>query len=520
MIYFGQLLCGNARNNPNRLAVVSDRRQLTYEELNRESNRTANALRRRGVKKGDKLALLMNNSVEWVILWCACQKLGVVVVPLHGRLRPAEFVRIIELTACTVLAFDPSYTEAVNEISRRCRGLHGYVYTGTPEGPVPENVMLLSEGTDEREAQAQLKSDDPALILFTSGTTGNSKGVVRTQEMVVLHAVTLALANRSDRPAEVMMTTSPLYHTGGLLCMFKMMLMAGTLVLIDRLEPADVLRLIEAHQVTQLMILPPVTYERLYLFEGRDGYDLSSVQEVCVSAGKCTYENAMHIFEVFPNCHLRPSWGSTETCSVTGMQLHREELLKEPALINSVGRVNSFNEVRVVDKRGRDVPKGTMGEALVRSPMVFSGYIGAPELDEVPFTRDGWFKTGDLVRIDPDSDCLYFMDRKKDIIKTGGENVCALEIERVIQSNPAVLECAAVGVPDDRFGEAIGAAIVLRPGCSISPGELTEFCVTHLPNYKKPRYLAVLDKLPTNSVGKVQKTELRKDARSIFTPIA
>ena len=371
---------------------------------------------------------------------------------------------------------------------------------------------------DDREAKIPVASNDPALILFTSGTTSLPKGVVRTQEMVVLHGLTLAM----DAPGEeepVMLTTAPMHHSGGLLCLLKMSVLGGTLVIHERFEPEVLLDLMAERRVTQVMMLPPIVYERLYTGGAWKTLDLSAVREVCVSAGRCTNELAEHIFEMFPNCWLRPSWGSTETCSVTGMRLTRAALEKDPGLVNCVGRVNVMTEVRVVDETGQDVPEGTVGQALVRSPMVFSGYLGTGRCKENPFLKGGWFQTGDLLRMDPESRCFYFMDRQKDMIKTGGENVYAPEVERVIMEYPAVQDCAVVGIPDARFDEGVAAAVVLKPGCTLDLEDLVEFCRKRLPSFKKPRYIGILPELPVNSIGKVQKNLLRKQAGTLFRPV-
>lgn len=178
-----------------------------------------------------------------------------------------------------------------------------------------------------------------------------------------------------------------------------------------------------------------------------------------------------------------------------------------------------MTEVRIVDDDGHDVKPGEPGEAWVRSPMVFKGYINQRKRTTKALSNDGWFRTGDIMRLDPESELFYFIDRKKDVIKTGGENVFALEIERVLQKHPAIRECAIVGIPDVRFGEAIGAAIVLEPGQEITGDELVEFCREKLPSFKKPRHMAIMEELPVNPIGKVQKTILRDKADQLFKPI-
>lgn len=255
MLQCGMFLIDHARNYPHRAAVITNRRTLTYDELNRESNCLANALRRRGVCKGDRISLLMKNSAEWVVIWYACQKLGAVFVPLHSRLTQSELIRAVRLANSVILIYGAEFGELAVSIRSACSSLHTLICADEQgaEGNISW-AQLLADRTDEREVQVPLTNDDPALILFTSGTTAASKGIIRTQEMVALHGITLALGSERKRRSEVMLTTAPLYHTGGLLCLFKMAVLGGTLVLPDRFDPAEVPKLIERHRVTQLIL--------------------------------------------------------------------------------------------------------------------------------------------------------------------------------------------------------------------------------------------------------------------------
>lgn len=527
MLHSGQLLLSNARNFPERKAIISRTRSLSYSELNRESNCIANALRKRGVKKGDAAGIILKNSAEWVIAWFACQKLGVVFVPLHVRLRAEELITSMKMIKCKILFFGESFHEKAEQICYSYEDLQIKVCVGAPDSKYPHSSgyslsweELLQE-KDEREAQTELENQSPSVVIFTSGTTGAPKGVIRTQEQVVLHGITLALRNNHPGVNDIMMSTAPLYHIGGLQGFLKMLVLGGTYITLERIDPGEVLTMIEKWKVTQLQMLPPVTYERLYNDERWKSADRSSVWEVCISAGKCTEAYIDHVFEMFPNCHLRPSWGSTETCSVTCMQLEKERYYTDKSLLNAVGAAMPLTEIRIIDERGNDVAPGNPGEAVVFSPMIMDGYVNGyeEEEDNEIFFENKWFKTGDIMRLDPGTGYYYFLDRKKDIIKTGGENVFALEVERVIQKYPNVKDCAVVGVPDDRFGEAIGAAIVLTEGKSIDTDRLLEFCKERMPSFKKPRYLAILNELPVNCVGKVAKNILNNKAESIFKAI-
>jgi len=518
MLQVGYILTVNSHNYPDRYAVIDKRRSLSYAELNNKCNVLANALMKRGVTKGMKVGLLMKNSVDWIISWYATQKIGAVLVPLHERLDANDLAWIIRISECKVLVFDSVYDNKAAEIRSLCPQILVSVRRGSDGDPSCISWDGLFADPDETEPEVTIFDDDPSLILFTSGTTGAPKGVMRTQKMVALHAMVMAMGADNTRTGEVMLTTAKLYHAGGIVCVLKMLMMAGTLILPERADPVETIRMIEKNHVTQLMMLPPIIYERLYNDKEWQNHDLGSVREVCVSAGRCTVETAEHLFAIFPNCRLRPSWGSTETCSVTGMLLSKEELSADPSMINTVGRVNALTKIRIVDKNNRDVREGEVGEALVSSPLVFSGYLKEKKNHPDYMLDQIWFKTGDLIKKDPLNNCYYFIDRAKDIIKTGGENVAAMEIERIILNNPAVADCAVVGIPDSRFGEGIAAALVLKPGCKLNSEEFKAFCKDSMPGYKKPRYLAFVKKLPQNSVGKIKKDILREDWK-MFKPL-
>lgn len=516
MFQVDYFLTRNATCYPDRLAVATGKGALTWKELDGRATWLAQALATKGVRKGMRVAVLWHNSIEWALIWYACQRLGAVPMPLNTRLLPEEIVRHVELAMCEVMFCAARFTAAAQSVAATSE-LELLIVETSPATDSLKAVSwddLLACGSSERP-DVDVEEDDESVVLFTSGTTGEPKGVVRTQRMVRDHALVLAMDDGTSRD-EVMVTASPLYHTAGLLCVLKMAALAGTLVLAERLDPSAVLDLIERYRATQVMLVPPVVYGRLAAFERWRSYDLSSVRQVLISAGRCDLSYARIAFMLFPNASLRFSWGSTEACSLTGEAVSREEIERDPELVCTVGSVNPLVEIRLVDEQGFDVSDGSVGEALVRSPMVFGGYLGTGELDE-PFV-DGWLKTGDMLKRDARG-FYYLVDRKKDMIKTGGENVYALEVERVLLQHPSVEDCAVVGVRDERYEEGIAAAFKLVPGATLTADDVVTLCEGRLPGFKKPRYWAVVDELPVNSVGKVQKGKLRAQGRSLFSPL-
>ncbi len=516
MFQVDYFLTRNATCCPDRLAVATTEGSLTWGELDKRATWLARALAAKGVRKGVRVAVLWHNSIEWALIWHACQRLGAVPVPLNVRLLPSEIAHHVEVAMCEAMFCAARFVEAAQSAASTGR-LRLLVVEKPMEVGAVETVPwddLLAGGSSER-LDVEVEEDDESVVLFTSGTTGEPKGVVRTQRMVRDHALVLAIGNGAAND-EVLVTASPLYHTAGLLCVLKMAALGGTIVLAERLDPPVVLGLIERYRATQIMLVPPVVYGRLAAYDGWRAFDLSSVSQVLMSAGRCDLGCARTVFELFPEARLRFSWGSTEACSLTGVAVSRDEVEDDPGLVCTVGRVNPLVEVRLVDEEGADVPEGAVGEALVRSPMVFKGYLGASGPDDV--FEDGWLRTGDMLRRDARG-LYYLVDRKKDVIKTGGENVYALEVERVLLQHPSIEDCAVVGVRDERYDEGIAAAIKLVPGAALAADEVKALFEGHLASFKKPRYWAVVDELPTNSVGKVQKGKLREQGGPLFSPL-
>lgn len=518
MYQVSYFLTRNASSFPDRLAVASCDETLTWSELNEQSTKLANALLQRGIKKGDRLAIIWENSTTWMIVFYACQKLGVAMVPLNPRLLPKELNRIMNVVESTFLFVSSKYATMAQGIIDEDIALVQLVTEkkGDLDISLSWDEFITLGSTDA--IKVDVCASDESIILFTSGTTGRSKGVVRTQGMVRDHALVLGIENRAlYTEHEVMLTTSPLDHAGGLLCAMKMASLAGTMVLIDSLRPQSILQLIDKYRVTQIFMAPPLVYARLVKVPNWHIFDLTSIKDVLISAGSCQQSSVDAIYALFPKASLRVSWGSTETCSPTGAVLSRHQIEEEPSLLQSVGTLNPLVEVRLVGEAGEDVDDGSIGEAWVRSPMVCSGYLGDSRETFEAF-EDGWFKTGDLLRRD-ERGYFYFVDRKKDVIKTGGENVYAQEVEQVILRHPSVLNCAVVAIPDKVYGEGIAVAMVLKPGLSIDGEELVSYSKKHLPSYKKPRYFATVDQLPVSERGKIRKDILRDQGLSLFQPL-
>ena len=517
MEFLGGLLAGNAEKFPDRIAAIHGENTMTYRQLNREADRLANSLRRIGLKKGDRVALLMKGGIEWLLVFYACQKLEAGLTLVHLRLMQEEMLRMVALTGAATLIYSSEYSQQAGYIAAQShKGFRMIMHS--PGECLPDGAysfeMLMRED-DCSDAQADMTGDEESIILFTSGTTSAAKGVVRTQRIMSAYASVLA-DKKSLEAGDTMLTPAPLYHATGICCVIKMLVNAGTLILLDHFDCEKVCAQIQRYRATQIALVPPASYQRLKASGYPEKYDLSSVKLAHVAAGKASQECFEDLFGMFCNAGVRLSWGSTEASNITELTLGRGDIKDNSRLLASVGKVNSVAELKLVDKDGNIVVGAGKGEAYVRSPLVFGGYLNAQELTERSFSDD-WFDMEDIMYRDEEG-YYYLLDRKRDVIKTGGENVYAQEVEQELLKNPSISECAVIGVPDRRYGEAIAAAIVLKNGCTLDGKGFISFCREVMPSFKKPTYWAFFDSLPKNDVGKVQKPKLR-DRTELFTPI-
>ena len=502
---------------PDRLAFVFKDKRYTWSELNREVNRLANSFSSIGLKKGDRVAYMFANCAEVILVFLATQKLGATALPINTHFLSGEISRIKDAVDCKAAVYEQRFSDTIHAAATAYGKLEHMIVLGEPKSD-ELNLTQLMDNPDCHEAQVDLKADDESVIILTSGTTGTAKAVLRTQSMMREYGLMLAIENDNSHKPEVALTHCPFFHTACLSILVKMLALCGTFVLVDKVDPEFIFSQIEQYHVTMMLMVPPLLYMRLYESGLWKKCDTSTLREAQFTGGKCSMDYVHKIFTMFPNGKLRPSYGSTEICASCSAVLSREEFERRPELCKTVGRINANCEMKLVDADGNEVPVGEVGEGLVRSPAVFRGYIKNDELNARVLEPDGWFHTEDLLRRDEEG-FYYLVDRKKDMIKTGGENVYAQEVEDVLRNHPSIFDCALIGVEDARFGEAVAAAIVLNPGASLTDEELISYCRANLPSYKKPRYVAYVDELPHNVTGKIQKSVLRENADKLFRPI-
>ncbi|GHT78097.1 hypothetical protein FACS1894104_0780 [Actinomycetota bacterium] len=503
---------------PERLALVFDDKELTYKELNEMANMLANGLISRGIKKGDVVGYMFCNSIETVVCFHAITKLGAVALPINTLIYSEELTYTLNKADAKVLIYHEEFDDKIQEAKSRFDREFIWIRKGLePDKTISEYDDILASGSSD-EVVVDLDWFDPCYTMFTSGTTGKPKAVQKTSLMVRDYALQMTACNENIYSPEVILTHCPLFHLGGFRNIIKAVAISATLVVLSNMCPQRILEMIERYHVTQTYFIPPILYLRLRQVENWQKYDLSSVRQAQSSGGKMTLDYAQAIFELFPNCLINVAYGSTETACPIGCLLDRDEIKQNPERFQSIGLVHPLYEARILDAKGNEITEtDEVGELVVKSTTIADKYLNDEELSKTSFV-DGWFYTEDMVRRSKDG-FFYLTDRKRDMVKTGGENVYAQEVEGVLLDYPTVEDCAVIGVPDERFGEGIAAAVVLKSGYSLDTDDLIRYCKQNMPSFKKPRYITVMDELPRNSVNKIQKQILRDKHEGLFKRI-
>jgi acyl-CoA synthetase (AMP-forming)/AMP-acid ligase II len=472
----------------------------------------ARLLLAQGLVPGDRVAILGENSMDHILILFGAAMAGMVAVPLNFRLAPRELEYIlVDAEARMLVVPDRSSLEKGVELAGRVAGLR--VFSGAPgvdgvphweaaQAAVPRSVSL---GDTDR-----FSPTDVVLQLYTSGTTGFPKGVQLTHANIVglaLHSWCGLLSKPGPGSRELVI--APLFHVGGI-CTATNTLLAGGAVLLHRsFDPERVMDALEREHVTAVFMVPAMIQAIVHGVAGVEKRDVRGLKRVSYGAAPISESLLARAIEVF-NCEVVQYYGMTETCggalSMTWPD-HQAALAGRPELLRSCGRAMAGVGVRIVGVDGTVLPQGETGEIAIRSTTNMKGYWKLPD-ETRRALRDGWVYTGDAGYMDTEG-FVYLRDRMKDLVITGGENVYPVEVERVLGGHPSILEVAVIGVPDERFGEALLAVAVLRPGATLELDELVAYARDHIAGYKIPRQLTVVEALPRNASGKLQKAELR-----------
>lgn len=491
----------SVRRFPDKTALVFGDTRYTYSQANTRINHIANGLTALGIRPGDKVAFLFPNCCEIVLIYYAIQKIGAVAVPLNFRLISQEIRFLIENSDSCVLVFSPEFCDKVADT-----GLDGKLRL-VCGGDDPRFSLTLSGLEDmgsSEEPELFLNGDALSRIQFTGGSTGLPKGVMRThnQDLCELFGEMMYSKIGAD-PDAVVLIQCPLEHHGGHSWFTATLAAGGTLIICAAYDPDKVLGSIERERVTHMLLLPPTTYLRLCEYPGTAGRDLSSVRVAQSAAGGTNLQIICEMSRVFTNAELYYGWGQTESGLGSTVILSKADCRGQNGYTNCVGRAMPFMEMKIVDENWNELPRGEIGEAAVRSPACMKGYYKQPQLTAALMGPDGWMRTGDIMYEDADG-YFYMLSRKKNVIKSGGENVFCEDVESVIRLHPVVEQCVVTGVPDPKLGEAVMAIIQLKPGATLTLAELQAHCKKHISSYKKPLYMEIVDDFDMDDAGKIR----------------
>lgn len=508
-----------ARIFSNKIGVVCEDLRFTYREFGERCDRLSDALSKLGLQRGDRVAYLSFNCHRLLEAYYGVPQVGAILLPMNIRLSPEELGYILNDSSPRLLFFDPEFTPLVEALRPHVKSVeHCIALRGAKPGWAhPHSYDELLAGAEPRHIDYRsLDENSVAELFYTSGTTAHPKGVMLTHRNLYLHAFYTAMGIRGAGTVdgEVHLYTVPLFHVNAWGAPHILALTGGRNVMIKKFDPVTVLELVQRERVTRLHMVPTMVIA-LINHPNFSKYDLSSVKEVMMGGAPTSTALVQQVEQKIPGCVAKGGYGLTETSPVLTAAHMKAHLAQESVEIQlrrkaTAGYALAGSEVRVVDPNGCDVkPDGQqVGEVIVRGDIVMAGYWKQPE-ETARVIRDDWFYTGDLATID-DEGYVLVVDRAKDMVLSGGENVATAEIERVLYTHPAVLECAVIAVPDDTWGEVPKALVALRDGQPAGEREILNHCQQHLAGFKVPKSVEFMDSLPKGGTGKILKKVLRE----------
>lgn len=496
-----------------KIGVIDGDKQFTYAQFGQRTHKLANALRGLGCEKGDRISFLTYNTHQLLEAYFGVVEAGGILNPINIRLTPQDIAFILNHSGSKMLFFHKDFAPLVQGIKGSLDSCKTYVVMEAPraEPATHEYEQVLGPASAEYHRR-EIDENEIAELFYTSGTTGQPKGAAITHRTLYLHAMNTAIAMHTS-DTDVILHIVPLFHVNGWGTPQMLTMVGGTHVMLRKIDPAMLLGLVQQHKVTRMFGVPTI-FNALLNFPDLGKYDLSSVENVMLGGAPSAPALVKAIQERF-GCRCIVGYGLTETTPVLTLAWPKAHLAAEPVekqleRQSKTGYPLPGISLRVVDSDGRDVrPDGQqIGEIVVHSNVVMDGYYKDPEGTRNAI-RDGWFHTGDMA-VQDEEGYVLIMDRSKDIIISGGENISSVEIENCLYAHPKVFECAVVAVPDDKWGEVPKALVVLKPGQTATPDELIAYCKANLAGFKVPKSIELRDSLPKGGTGKILKANLRE----------
>ncbi|MDD3678025.1 MAG: class I adenylate-forming enzyme family protein [Dehalococcoidales bacterium] len=511
------MLAKNAKLYPDDIALVelkpslNYRCEITWREFDNRSNKIANALYNTGIRKGDKVVHLMTNSIDWLVAYFGIIRTGAWAVPLNFRFTAKDILYCTQIAEAKAFLFGPEFVERVSEIRTQLTSVKKFIYIGddAPEWAQPVDDFTLSASVNP--LNVELNPDDPCGLYFTSGTTGQPKPILLTHKNME-HAAIVESRHHGQTKDDNFILIPPLYHTGAKMHWFGSLYTGSRATLLREIKPAYIFEAVHNEKGTIVWLLVPWAQDILVALDTgelkKEDYKLNQWRLMHIGAQPVPESLIQHWKTYFPDMLYDTNYGLSESTGPGCVHLGVENIHK----VGAIGKPGYGWQVRIVDDNDNDVPAGMVGELLVKGNGLMKEYYKNPQ-KTAEVLKDGWLHTGDLAKTDEDG-FIWYVDRKKDLIITGGENIFPIEVEEVLLFNPKIYDAALIGIPDIRLGEIAVAVIDPKPGAGITTEEIESYCIEKLPKYKRPKII-VFDKVPRNATGKIEKVKLREKYKDL-----
>lgn len=496
------------QQHPDTTATICAGRQQSFRQLVQRVAKLAGALHRLGVQRGDRVAILSMNSDRYLESYLAIWWLGAVANPVNTRWSVPEIVYSLNDCDSAVMIVDDTFLKLTDDIRAGAHALRTLIHVGeqsTPDDILPYEVLIRDAVAIE---DRRCDFNDLAVICYTGGTTGAPKGVMLSHGNLWSSAIA-RLAQAPLSSSAVTVHVAPMFHVAGLSGVITSGITGGTNVFLASFNSVAVLEAIATHRVNNIMLVPTMI-QMLIEHVAFKMYDLSSLKRIVYGASPIAEAVLDRAIALLPSVEFIQSYGMTEAAPVVAMNPPENHTLegRKYGKLRATGKAVFSVEIKIVDESGSEVPRNTVGEIVLRGPNVMQGYWNKPK-ETAAALRNGWYYSGDGAYMDDDG-YIYVVDRMKDMIITGGENVYSAEVENAIVDHPAVASCAVIGIPSEEWGEAVHAVVVLKPGMTASIEEIRTHCRTRIASYKCPKSAQFQKDLPLSAAGKILKTELRK----------
>ena len=481
------------------------RREMSWRVFDEKANRMANLLLKRGIKKGDKVAILLMNCLEWLPIYFGILKTGAIAVPLNFRYTAEEIKYCLGLSETVALIFGPEFIGRVEMVYDQIPNVSTFFFAGEDRPSFAENYDRLTANCSSEAPKIKIADEDDAAVYFSSGTTGFPKAILHTHQSL-LSACYTENEHHGQKREDNFLCIPPLYHTGAKMHWFGSLLAGSKAVLLRGVKPEWILKTVSEEKITIVWLLVPWAQDILDAIERGsvklEDYDLAQWRLMHIGAQPVPPSLIRRWKKYFPDHLYDTNYGLSESAGPGCVHLGTENIHK----VGAIGIPGHNWEAKITDEHGDSVIQGQVGELLVKGPGMMKCYYNDPEATAAAI-KGGWLFTGDMARIDEDG-FIYLVDRKKDVIITGGENLYPVEIEDFLRAHNAIKDVAVIGLPDERLGEIAAAIIELKPGCKCNEEEIKSFCA-RMPRYKRPRKI-IFDQVPRNPTGKIEKPRLRE----------